>query len=286
MFTTLEAIRNARTVAYAPDEPAGGAPAAPAAPAALAPASTPEPAAPPAPAPGAPPAAPVDPAAPPAPVDYGAKVAEWGGEDRITRALAIDQALDTTEGQEALVIEHLRARGFDNTQIEAFLHPAPAPGTPGVESVEDLLKDPERVLTAAEISRVLTSRDEQAQARQTQQQAQAAILSTIESTMVELKVSDENRQTVLTLADRFLPTPGVVPNDSKVVAEAIRRGQAEFDRQVQEAAKAYVENKGAAHGAVPSPLPAGGTGGGEPTPEPQNLQEASARARAAILGNG
>lgn len=282
MFTTLEAVRNARTVVFEGANDAGGAapPAAPAAPA-------PAPAAPAAPAPPAAPAAPAVPAAPAAPaepVDYGAKVTEWGGDERIERALKIDAALDTTEGQEALVVEHLRARGFDNAQIEAFLRPQAAPGTPGVESVEDLLKDPERVLTAAEISRVLTARDEQAQARQSQQAAQAVVVSTIDATMKELNVTDENRQTILTLADQFLPTPGVVPNNPAQIADAIRKGQAEFNRQVEVAAKLYVENKGAAHGLVPTPLPAGGTGGGEPTPEPQSLQEASARTRAAILG--
>lgn len=286
MFTTPEAIRNARVV-YSPDEPVGGPAAVPAAPAAPAVPATPEPAAvPAAPAVPATPAAPVAPVVP-EPVDYGAKVTEWGGDERIERALKIDAALDTTEGQEALVIEHLRARGFDNAQIEAFLRPQPAPGTPAVESVEQLLADPERVLTAAELSRVLTARDEQSQARQTQEAALNAARTAIDTTMTELAVPEENRQTILTLADRFLPTPGIVPSDNPAaIAAAIRAGAAEFDRQVQEAAKNYVEGKGAAHAAVPTPLPAGGTGGGEATPEPQNLQEASARARAAILGQG
>lgn len=290
MFTTLEAVRNARAIVFdGANDAGGGAPAAAPAPAApAAPAVPAAPAAPAVPAAPAAPGAPADPAAPvvPVPVDYGAKVTEWGGEEKIARALQIDAALDTSEGQEALVVEHLRARGFDNAQIEAFLHPQAPAGTAAVESVEDLLKDPERVLTAAEIGRVLQARDESAQMRQSQQQAQAVVISTIDATMKELNVPDENRQTVLTLADRFLPTPGVVPNNPTQIADAIRKGQAEFDRQVQEAAKTYVENKGAAHAVVPTPLPAGGTGGGENAPEPQNLAEASARARAAILGGG
>lgn len=220
---------------------------------------------------------------PNAPVDYAAKVAEWGGDEAIARALQIDKALDTTEGQEALVVQHLQLRGFSSEQIEAFLRPPAAPAAEGEESVADLLKDPDRQLTAGEIQRVLEAREQTTQQAQTQREQTLAIQSSITATLTKLEVPKENAQTILTLADQFMPTPGTVANDPDVIEAAITKGKAEFDRQVQEEAKRYVEGKGAAHEKLPQPLPTGGTGGTETPTEPQSVAEASERVRNKLL---
>jgi hypothetical protein len=258
-------------VFYAPEDGAGGGEVAPAEVVA------------PAPAPGEVPAVPAagtEPAPVEAAPDYGTKVTEWGGEDTIERALKIDKALNTPEGQEALIIQGLQLRGYSTEQIEAFLHPQAAPGTTAVESVEDLLKDPDRQLTAGEIQRILTSRDQTRDQAQTQQAAAVQVAGTIDKTLTELKIPDVNRATILTLADQYLPQPGIVPNDQVVIDLAIRKGAAEFARQVQAEAKLYVETKGGIAATLPTPLPAAGTGGVEAPTEPQSVADAGARVRA------
>ncbi len=268
-----------RSIFFAPDEPAGGAPVE------TAPVETA-----PAPAPGEVPAAPAAVGTEPAPAggepapvveapDWGTKVTEWGGEDTVKRALAIDSALNTIEGQEALIRQGLQARGFNEAQIDAFLASnKPAPG-PEVESVEDLLKDPDRQLTAGEIQRILEAREQQRVAQQSQQETIRTATTTIDTVLGELKVPDANRQTILTLADQFLPQKGVIPNDPAQIRLAIEKGAAEFTRQVQEEAKLLIEGKGTVAATLPTPLPAAGGGGTEAPSEPANLAEASKRVR-------
>lgn len=248
-----------------------------------------------APAPEATPAAPVtapvtgavtEPVTPPAEgtpaeaPDWGAKVTEWGGEDAVARALRIDKALDTPEGQEQLIVAGLQARGFNPAQIEAFLKSNEPPPGEAPESIESLLSDPDRQLTAGEIKRVLDARDQQAAQATQQQNIIASAQAVTKSVFTELSTPEINQQTILTIADQFLPQPGVIPADPQVVEAAIRRGAAEFQRQVEEAAKARIEGKAEQAAGLPSPLPAAGTGGVEQPTEPMTVAEASARVRA------
>jgi hypothetical protein len=246
-----------------------------------APAPVADPAAVPAPAPSGDPAPAPAPAGDPAPVDYAAKVTEWGGEDAVQRALRIDAALGTSEGQETLIRQGLELRGFNPAQIDAFLasnKPAPAPAG---ESIEDLLKDPERVLTAAEIQRVLEARDTSRQQQQDAQATATRVATSINDVVRELQIPDANRAVILNIADQFLPIPGEVPDNPAQIKAAIEKGVAEFARQVREEAKALVEGKGLVHSQLPTPLPAAGGGGGVETPqEPNSVAEASARVRA------
>ena len=275
MFVTF---RKLAPVFFAPEGEGGGAPAPDPAPA-PAPATDPGGGAPAPVVEGTPPAAPEGTPAPP--VDYAAKVTEWGGEDAVQRALRIDAALGTSEGQETLIRQGLELRGFNQQQIDAFLKSsAPAPG-PQVESIEDLLKDPERQLTAGEIQRVLEARDQSRQQQQDAQAVAARVATSINDVVRELKIPDANRAVILNIADQFLPVPGEVPDNPAQVKAAIEKGVAEFARQVREEAKNLVENKGLVHSQLPTPLPAAGGGGGTESPqEPNSVAEASARVRA------
>lgn len=280
-------FRNLAPTFFAPEGEGGGAPApAPApdpAPVATDPGSG-------APAPEAGGTLPAtDPSATdPAPaVDYGAKVQEWGGEDAVQRALRIDAALGTSEGQETLIRQGLELRGFNPAQIDAFLKSNAAPAAPAQESVEDLLKDPDRQLTAGEIQRVMDARDQSQQQAREQQATAARVATSINDVVRELQIPDANRQTILNIADQFLPTPGVVPDNPAQVKAAIEKGVAEFARQVREEAKQLVEGKGLVHSQLPTPLPAAGSGGGTESPqEPNSVAEASARVRARHGING
>ena len=214
------------------------------------------------------------------PVDYNAWITERGGQDAVERALRIDKALDTPEGQEQLIVSGLQARGFNPQQIEAFLKSNQAPVGEQPESIESLLADPDRQLTAGEIKRVLDARDANQQAQQQQQQTVAVAQQVIGSVLTELKVPEINAKTVLSIADSLLPTPGTIPNDPAIIEAAIRKAAAEFDRQVQEAAKAVIEGKATQAEGLPNPLPAAGSGGTEQPTEPMTVAEASARVRA------
>jgi len=215
-------------------------------------------------------------------VNWEARVQEWGGVDAVERARRIDAALGTAEGQETLIRQGLELRGFNQQQIDAFLASnAPAPGAAPQESIEDLLKDPDRQLTAGEIQRVLEARDLQARSAAEQRATADRVANTINETVKELQIPDANRATILTIADQFLPTPGVVPDNPAQIRAAIEKGIAEFARQVREEAKQLVEGRGLVHSQLPTPLPAAGGGGGTETPaEPTSIAEASARVRA------
>jgi hypothetical protein len=210
------------------------------------------------------------------------RVQAWGGESTIERAIRIDKVLDTPEGQDTLIREGLIARGYSAVQIEEFLHPTKPAGqeTQQQETIEQLLADPDRQLTAGEIKRVLDAREFASnQAREQQQIADNAQI-TIRQTLDTSNVPEENRQVILQMADAMLPIPGQIPADQGVIAAAITRATAEFNRQVEAAAKGYIEGKAQTAGGLPTPLPAGGSGGTEQPSEPMTVAEASARVRA------
>ena len=230
-------------------------------------------------------AAPTTEGAPVVPPNWVERVTAWGGESVVERALRIDKALDTAEGQDTLIRENLIARGYTVQQIEDFMHPkapVPDPNAPHVETVEELLRDPERQLTAGEIKRVLDYRDQVQSAQQAQVQINNNATATIQRVFNDptAPVPEENRNVILQIADTLLPQPGVIPADTSVVEQAIKRATAEFNRQVEVAAKGYIEGKAQTAGGLPTPLPAGGSGGTEQPSEPMTVAEASARVRA------
>lgn len=253
------------------------------------PAPAPAPVVDPAPAPSADPAPTGgEPAPTPEPTNWEAKVGEWGGEDAVQRALRIDAALGTSEGQETLIRQGLELRGFNPQQIDAFLKSNAVPAGPAQESIEDLLKDPDRQLTAGEIQRVLEARDTAQHTAREQQETATRVATSINDVVRELQIPDANRATILNISDQFLPIPGQVPDNPAQVKAAIEKGVAEFARQVREEAKQLVEGKGLVHSQLPTPLPAAGSGGtseSEKT-EPASVAEASARVRARHGING
>lgn len=220
----------------------------------------------------------VEEAAPP-PTDWGARVEEWGGETTVAEAVQLRQALATRDGVEELFRQAGRALGFGDPAISALFDPNIDPDAEPEPTVEDLLSDPERVLTAGDIQRILSHEREQAQAQSDQQRTAQTILSAIESSFEDLKIADEDdRIAVLTLADQLVPKHQ--QGDPAVVSQAIRTAHERFQSKVRAAAEAIVQNRAAVHEALPTPLPAGGGSGGSAIEEePKTLAEAKERAR-------
>lgn len=223
------------------------------------------------------------------PVDWEARVRdEWGGEDRVSRALRVDDALQTRDGVTALAWEALRALGVGDKAIES-LFGGDQPADDGQETIEDLLADPDRVLTAAEIARVLEHRDTQREAKTAEERAfeewKQTVDSTVDKALSDLKFDgdDETRQVVLTLGDKFLPVPGDVSKATpQQIAHAVRKGYDVWQGLVKAQAEAYVQSKADVHSKLPSPLPSGQGSGGEAPPEPQSIEEAKKAVRASL----
>lgn len=269
------------TVFYAPDEPVAGgatteAPPVPDAQTEPQPESSPD----------VPPAPEPDQSVPaPAAVDWSKRIEEWGGEDEVKAAVALRNTLRTREGVVELMYDAARALGLPLAEVERLLTGG-GQQTSDTEgdaepTIEELLADPERVLTAGEVAKLL-----EYQERQRAQQAQAElalerIRTTIVSTLEELKVADEqDRQIILALADGMLGEEAGPNTDPAKVKAAITRAHAAFQQKVAQQAQQRVIEKHEAHSNLPGPLPAGSSpGGGEPLPEPQTLEEAKRRAR-------
>lgn len=266
-------------------EAGGGGGAAPAAPAAPAPAPAPGA---PAPAPGAPAPAPAPGAPAPAPAgpDYAKQIADWGGDEAVADAVALRKALGTPEGVKALFMEAGRAQGLgDETLTALFEKQAGGSSDP----IADLLADPSKQLTAGEVVALMDAREKKLRETITAETGAtnhaAAMSQAVDSTLTDLKVSDEDRAVVLALADTALGKDAANATPQEAAA-AIRKGKDAFDALVQKRAEAYVQEKHDKSQQLPTPLSGGGTSGGTPLPEPTSLDEAKNRVRAALAANG
>lgn len=253
---------------YAPDEP-------------VAPAGDPAPEAPPAAVEPIADAPPVVEGAPPEPVDWSGRVTEWGGEDEVVSAIALRDALRTPEGVKALFYQAGRALGHGDDRIDELFaqqHPEVAPPESTL-SYDDLVADPDRILTAGEVAQLLKQQEDGRRAESAQQRVAQMVTGVIDTTFTDLKVADEaDRHIILTLADSMLG--GNVPSDPAAVESAIRRAHAQFDAKVQANAEAIVTERAALHDGLPNPLPAAGGGsGGAPLAEPKTVDEAKRRTR-------
>lgn len=276
---------------FAPDEPVADAPA-PEAP------EAPVPEAPEAPQPGTPEAGtpdPENPEAPPAeepePVDWAKRVTdEWGGEDRVKQAIALEQALQTPDGVKALFEEAARYLGVGNDKIADILG-VPAPEPEGGDPVVDLLVEKLDLdaTSAAELAKALRGTAEEAVAplqqerKQEREQARASnVDAAITAVLPEELHEDENvRKLVCGFADRYI-TDEALLDDPAAVKDALRRGHADMQAAQEKAQKAYLEGKKKVKDETPTPLSSGSTPGGEEIPEPQNVKEAGARLRARL----
>lgn len=279
----------------APNDAGAGVAPAPAPAAEVAPPVSPE-------TPPAAEAVPAAPDAPPvadAPPDWNTRITEWGGEEAVVNAVELQKALGTPEGIHALFLEAGRALGFGDDRIQALFEPgAPladaAPPTPGAEAaptVEELLSDPDRVLTAAELKLVLEHERNQARQQEEAENARVATKQAVDAGLSALNggkgVEDVDKPLVLTLADRFLTDRFGQPIDVSratpdQIKAAIERGHAEFQSIVKREADRHLQAVADTHNDLPTPLSGGNPSGGGEAVEPSSLDEASRRVRKAL----
>lgn len=219
----------------------------------------------------------------PAPVeapDWAAKVEEWGGTDIIENAIGIHRALQTREGVEALLYEAGGALHIGEDALRKLLYPeAPAAEGEGEETVEQLLADPERVLTAGEVIRIQQHFANQQSEAQLQARQLADARATLDTTLAKLEVPEPDHGLVLAMADQILGSPTM---DPAKISSAITQAWTTLQERTKANAEQYVQSKHEAHEGLPSPLPAGETSGGEPVAPPKSLEEAKARVRKSL----
>lgn len=212
------------------------------------------------PAPGAEaaPAAPVEPAPVADPFE------EFGGRSDVEAAVRLWKASQTDQGVVDLFIEAGRSLGLSVQQMQTLFG--------GGNQAEPEPEDLDRPLTVAEFQEM----QRKAQAQQAQQ-AQAATMEVARTAAAEelaalgLKAGSEEAQLVLTIGDKFLDKKHVT---AEGVKNAIRRGHAEYQAQIDAKAKEYLLAKRQQAQGVPS-SPAGAAAPSDgPASEPKDISEA------------
>lgn len=222
-------------------------------------------------------------------VNWEDRITGWGGAETIEEAIAIQQALGTKPGLTALAEEALRALGVGNERIAEILSgesPAPAGETPA-NPLEALLgDDPDRLMSAREVLDIVQQLvDKEVKtplAQERQQQFEATARHNVQSALTSVlgeSYDEVEGKAVCDFAEKYIDQDGL--QDGTKVAEALRRGKADFDAVVAKRHDAYLKEKQEAAEQHPTPL-SGQSPGGEDIVEPADLEEAKRRVRAAI----
>lgn len=205
--------------------------------------------------------------------DWGVRVEEWGGPERIQDALQIAEALGTREGVEALVREGLGFLELDPDKAFALAR--------GEE-----LPDPDEVLTRAELEAALAKQNE-AIAQQEYARAEAIARSAVDAKLTELSVSEPSEQAiVLQFAQQFVSGDEM---DPVKLQRAIEQGKAAYDEFIVSKAEQALAARQAKNETVPQPIKGGGTTAGEaftPETEIKDLETAKALARKFFASRG
>ena len=204
--------------------------------------------------------------------DWEGQVSQWGGEERISDALAIADALGHDDGIKALVREGLVALGLDPDAAFSLAR--------GEEQL-----DPDDVLTRAEVQDMLSRQTQTANERSYQQQVDVASRAVDEAlASVGANEDEDMRAMVLTFAQRHVSDPDTV--DSHELQEAIKMGYYDYTRVLERAGVDHVEKRHAANSGVPRPLKGGGAPAETPASGPKSLDEAKIAARKFLSNEG
>lgn len=194
--------------------------------------------------------------------------AEFGGREEIEKARRLYEAASTEEGVIQLWIEAGRTLGLTVEQMQGLF---------GAQAQEPDPEELERPVTVAELRELERQRQEQ-QSRvyyeQQQQAMRAQAGAAVHEAVKEIGlpgVDDPTAQIVLRLGDQYLdkrnPTPEAVRN-------AVRRGYADYQAEIQRQAQEYTRKKVTQAASVPG-APSGGQAPSTPPPaEPKNVEEA------------
>jgi hypothetical protein len=216
--------------------------------------------------------------------DTHKQLEEFGGPDAIKEAVEWRQSLQTEEGVISMFVESGRSLGLGIKDLEAMFA---QPG--GVEAVIDAAAGQtgpadDDVLTWKEaralIEKEVKAPQEQQRLQQLQHDAQRVIAVEREA----LGLTDQaDYEAVLSFGQKHLRDGDFDPAH---IQAAMRKGYAEFEALATRRAEAYLAQKAKDKATVPSSTGAGAAPGGTTLPEPANMDEAKARARAALKAAG
>lgn len=208
--------------------------------------------------------------------------AEFGGKDTVQAALKLHQATQSEDGIVQLLIEAAQALNVPLDKVEALFADQPAAPAPAAGEPEyDYDEDPDRPVTLRELREAEAARQQAAQQAAQQAKVEAARQSAskvVADTVTELGLTmeDEAAQIVLTLGNKYLPNGSLDPT---VIANAVKRGHADYTALVERERQAYIASKRKAADTVPT-APAGNAAPSTPAPaEPKDTAEAIKIAR-------
>lgn len=204
--------------------------------------------------------------------------ATWGGKDTIEKAHKMWEAAQTEQGVVQLWLEAGRSLGLGLKQMEELF------GTPGAASAEAEVEveeeDPDRLLTYREFQE-LQAKDRQSAAEVQQAAAVETARTTIAETLTSVGVSakDPTADLILKLADKHMADPTDLSPET--VANAVRRGHAEFVALVEAEQQKRIASKVAVAKTIPKAPGGAAAPSAAPESEPRDVAEAILRMRRA-----
>lgn len=199
---------------------------------------------------------------PPAVVD---PYEEFGGRERIEAAHRLYEASSTEDGVIQLFLESGRSLGLGLKEMQALFE-----SLGGVGDVPEP-PDPDEPMTRGEWQAAMEAERQAQAAREAEAQTNAARATVQRAlTALSLDVKDPATQAILTHGDKYLNGDLSEAN----VLNAIRRGQADYEVEIEKQARAYLAKKAAAQQNVPSAPAGAGPAAEPPAEEPKNVAEA------------
>lgn len=240
------------------------------------------------PSPLAPPAEGGAPPAPPADDPF----AEFGGIEQVRQYQAAVNAWGTEEGLTVAAVEALRGLGFETDVIESLFNWQEEPPADPLADIDD-----DTPLTKADVQRLLVEQQrrfdqrvgqveetfEEAQERQRFEQATHAAVGALQALGVN---NDADKQGVITLAQAY-----IAPDewDPEVIANAVRRGHADWQSIVNARAEEYLRTKQGQRDSLPRNIGGVSTSPGEvgqPAARPKSLDDAIRAVREKMRAEG
>lgn len=205
----------------------------------------------------------------------------WGGSDKVEQAMRLYRDL-TTDGEEAeaartqMLLTLANYYGISQRELMAMLPNAdelPAEEAPAEDDDED------RPLTRKEFLEMQRQQQAESAAAAARAQGQSAF----DAVVSELGLGQQQKEIVAMLGNKYLEPEGAFPTADEIT-KAMKKGYADYQKQVEAEAQKYLEEKRKTADELPTPLSGGTTSAGSELPPPKNVKEASARVRAQILG--
>lgn len=219
--------------------------------------------------PGAEEAAPVEPTTEaPAPVEFGG----FRDQAELDNARALYEATRTEDGIIRVFMETGQWLGLTPDQMVGLFGSGEPIEPPVDDSAEPFTKGDWRAAQQAQ---------EQAARAAQNAQLQATLVDAVAQEVADLKLEEGSPayQAALVFGDKYLDKSRP---SAENVRQAVRRGYADYQADIEAKAQAYLKGKVAATEQVPS-APAGTAPAGQPAPEPRNTAEAIKMARARRL---